>query len=251
MALPMAATVKLYLTDGTYHLVREYEVKSDRVRFYSVERSQWEEMPLDLIDLQRTENEIKEHQEETKEEMKFWEAEERAERERLREIARVPMDAGVYLVEGDELRGLPQAELDLKTDKKKEILKVITPIPVVAGKRTVVIDGEHSKTVVATPTPEFYLRLHREERFAIIRLQPKKDVRQVEEWAVLPVTDQMIEEHKDLEIFRRQVDDNLYKIWPKKPLDPGEYAVVEFSLGEANIQAWDFGYWPQGSPPKN
>ena len=32
------------------------------------------------------------------------------------------------------------------------------------------------------------------------------------------------------------------------PLEPGEYAVVEFSLGEANIQVWDFGYWPSGKP---
>ena len=42
-----AANVKLYLTDGTYHLVREYQVQSDRVRYYSVERGEWEEIPLD------------------------------------------------------------------------------------------------------------------------------------------------------------------------------------------------------------
>jgi len=32
------ATIKLYLTDGTYHLVREYKVQEDRVRYYSIER---------------------------------------------------------------------------------------------------------------------------------------------------------------------------------------------------------------------
>ncbi len=52
-----AANVKLYLKDGGYQLVREYQVQSDRVRFYSVERSEWEEMPLDLVDLKRTEAE--------------------------------------------------------------------------------------------------------------------------------------------------------------------------------------------------
>ncbi len=43
-----AANVKLFLKDGSYHVVREYEVQTDtdRVHFYSIERSQWEDIPL-------------------------------------------------------------------------------------------------------------------------------------------------------------------------------------------------------------
>jgi hypothetical protein len=52
--LAWAANVRLYLTDGSYHLVREYQVLSDRVRFYSVERGEWEEIPLEMVDLKRT-----------------------------------------------------------------------------------------------------------------------------------------------------------------------------------------------------
>jgi hypothetical protein len=53
-----AANVKLYLTDGTYQLVSEYQVQSDRIRYYSVERSDWEEIPREMVDLKRTEAEV-------------------------------------------------------------------------------------------------------------------------------------------------------------------------------------------------
>ena len=55
-----AANFKLYLKDGTYQIVREYKVQSDRVRYYSIERSDWEEIPADLVDLKRTETEAAE-----------------------------------------------------------------------------------------------------------------------------------------------------------------------------------------------
>jgi len=40
------------------------------------------------------------------------------------------------------------------------------------------------------------------------------------------------------------VDSDLYKIWPTKPLEPGEYAVVEYTDGKVNIQVWDFAHDP-------
>src|SRR5437660_907849 len=45
-----AANVKLYMKDGGYQLVREFKVEGDRVKFYSIERSEWEEMPVTMID---------------------------------------------------------------------------------------------------------------------------------------------------------------------------------------------------------
>ena len=44
----LAANLKLYLKDGGYQLVREYTVEGDKLRYYSVERSDWEEMPVAL-----------------------------------------------------------------------------------------------------------------------------------------------------------------------------------------------------------
>ena len=43
--LASAENVKLYIKDGSYQLVREYKVESDRVSFYSLDRDDWEEVP--------------------------------------------------------------------------------------------------------------------------------------------------------------------------------------------------------------
>src|SRR5580658_7360187 len=47
----MQTNHRLILKDGTYQIVRKYEVIGDRVRYISVERGgDWEELPNDLID---------------------------------------------------------------------------------------------------------------------------------------------------------------------------------------------------------
>src|SRR6188508_833365 len=89
LALP-AATIRLYLKDGTYHSVREYEKKGDRVRYFSTERGDWEEIPLELVDFTKTQDEIARRSEERKEDAKLQDAEEKAERAQAREIAQIP-----------------------------------------------------------------------------------------------------------------------------------------------------------------
>ena len=43
-----------------------------------------------------------------------------------------------------------------------------------------------------------------------------------------------------VETFQTQLADGLYKIWPKQPFEPGEYAVIEYSPGKLVAQIWDF-----------
>jgi hypothetical protein len=244
----LAANLKLYLKDGSFHVVREYEVQEDRVRFYSIERSEWEEMPLDLVDLVRTKNEAADRQAALEKEASVLTAEDEAERAQREEVARVPIEPGVYLVEGKELKSIKQAEAKAVTDKGRSILRVLSPIPIVAGKTTVEIDGESSAMIIASPQPEFYFRLARAERFVLLKLKYKKGVRIVQTWQIMPVTNEILEEQEIIPTLNRQLDPDLYKIWPTEPLKPGEYAVVEYSAGERNIQIWDFTCRPAGKP---
>jgi hypothetical protein len=239
-----AANVKLYLKDGDHHLVREYKVDGDRVRYYSVERGDWEEIPLDLVDLKRTEEETKSRQAAIAEEAKIITAEDKAERERANEVAKIPLTPGVYMVIGDKLQTLKQGESEVHNNKGRSVLKVLSPVPMVSGKATVETKGEHSLAKVVNSRPEFYIVLAAEERFGIIKLKPEKGVRVVERLTIVPVTKEVVEEQQQVEIFRQQLDDGLYKIWPTKPLEPGEYAVMEGTDGKVNVQIWDFAYDP-------
>src|SRR3954469_7790204 len=98
------ANIKLYMKDGGYHVVREYQVQTDRVHFYSIERSQWEDIPLDMVDLKRTESEAKERGDKLAADSKAIAEEEALERELKKEVARIPQDAGVYWLQGNETK---------------------------------------------------------------------------------------------------------------------------------------------------
>jgi hypothetical protein len=236
-----AANLKLYMKDGSYHLVREYQVQADRVRFYSVERSQWEEMPLDLVDLKKTQGEEADRKVELEKEAKVLSEEDKVERERQKEVLKIPENPGVYWLEGDQAKILHAAESAVHTNKGRSVLSKLAPIPVVSGKATVELATPHSLNIFTNSEQEFYIQLSDMERFGIIRIKPKAGVRIVENVTYMPVTKEVVEEPEMVDIFQTQLTpDGLYKIWSKEPLAPGEYAVVEYTAGKLNMQVFDF-----------
>jgi hypothetical protein len=242
----LAANVRLYLKDGSFHIVREYQIQQDRVHYYSVERSDWEDIPLALVDLKRTEGETASKKAAIEEESKILAAEDKVEREIQQEVSKIPQNPGVYqLIDSKELRILHLAESKVHNNKRRSILKAMSPIPIITGKATVEVDNLHSNFNVENDTPEFYIQLSAEQRFGIIHLPAQNGVRIAEKVTVVPITKEMVEEPEEVDIFRKQLDQNgLYKIWPQKPLPPGEYAVVEFTPGKMNMQIWDFTWKP-------
>ncbi len=144
------------------------------------------------------------------------------------------------------MEAVPPAEYQIITDKKRRALQMVSPVPLIPGKASVIVKGEHAKFSVDDNRPSFYMRLAKEERFGIVRLTPKKNLRIVENISIIPVAKQALEERKQMETFEQQLASGLYRIWPEKPLTPGEYALVEFSdkedADDVELLVWDFAY---------
>ena len=246
-AAAWAANVKLYLKDGGYQVVREYQVQADRVRFYSVERSQWEEIPLDLVDLKRTQTEAATRQEKLDKDAKSLTEEDEARKALQKEVLRIPQDPGVYWLDKDQTHTIKAADSEVHTNKGRTALRIITGVPqMITGKGTVEIQGAHSLNVFTDPQQEFYIQVADTEAFGIIKLTPKTGVRVAENLTFQPVTKEVDEQIEPVEIIIQEMaKGGLYKIWAKDPLRPGEYAVAEYTLGKMNMQIWDFQIKPK------
>jgi hypothetical protein len=237
-----AANFKLYLKDGGYQLVREYNVEGDRIKFYSVERSDWEEIPVALVDLKRTQAETGAQREQLAKQEREADDEKAAARELREQIHKIPRDPGVYrLDDQNQLRVFEKADASVHDQKGRNALKALSPLPIFAGQAALEIPGEHSSAVVKDTSPEFYLQLETFESFSMIKLAPTKGQRVVEHITTEPISKEITEQRTVIPTFTRELSDNgLYRIWPQDPLAPGEYAVVEYTEGKVNIQVWDF-----------
>jgi hypothetical protein len=247
--LLLANTFKLYLKSGEFQMTREYKVEGDRVRYYSTERGEWEEIPLALCDLDKTESERHKTDQDIQKQTRLEDAEEKLERAQRKEVELIPMNVGAYYVQDGVAKTLEYAESDFVKSKKRQALQKVAPIPIVSGKATVEIKGERANFRVNDTEPEFYLRLERAEQFGMFLLTPKKGARIVEDVVIAPVTNENFENPKQVPTFQREVASGLFKIWPEKPLAPGEYALVEYTAGELDMRIWDFAYQPANSQP--
>lgn len=245
-ALSLAAEIKLFLVDGDALLVREYEVVEDRVRYFSTERSAWEEIPLEFIDLDKT-RQTEERKQKRVESMR---AESRVERQAERlarvELHNVPYEDGVYYWEGSSASSMRQAQIVIDNATSRTLLQMFSPIPIVPGKTELAIDETHAPFATTVTRPMFFVRdpTILSLRMVRVKSQQKKNRRIVQTIIKAPQTNQFIEQQEEIELFRQQLGPGVYKIWPVQPLEPGEYAIIDFTPGEQDLRAWDFGVTP-------
>jgi len=242
-------TFKLYLKDGGFHMTREYKRDGDRIRYFSTERGEWEEIPAELVDLNKTEAERKAKTDAEAQEAHVVSEEEKAERDLKKELASIPEEPGAYFMRGKTVDKLMLADYQVITSKKRQALKYLSPVPLVPGKAVVVIKGDRAKFTVGDERPEFYFRRDKEERFTIVKVTPtKKETRVVESLSIAPVVNVPTEKRQEMPVFTQDMGGGLFKVWPEKPLEPGEYAIVQFGssedTSEIDLLVWDFAYVP-------
>ncbi len=98
-------------------------VEGDRVKYYSIDRSDWEEIPADLVDLKRTEAEEGARKSALEVEQKLEDEEKAAARETRQEILKIPRDPGAYRLEDGQLRVFKAAEASVHNAKGRNLLR--------------------------------------------------------------------------------------------------------------------------------
>jgi hypothetical protein len=252
---------KLILTDGTFQLAREYTVEGDRVHYWSVERSQWEEIPTNLVDWSAThkaEGEQASHDAELKAKIH---ASDLAMRTKGIDVDRsleikpglfLPDAVGFYALDRDKLiREMKQSTAVVKMSTGREVEKIMSGVALIPDKKTMEIPGERAAMRLSTAEPEFFMRPadQREPRFRLLRAQVKGGHRVLDDISVHFTGE---EKHKtaDIEIQTWTPASGVFRYTVDQRLEPGEYAFVEMTDEGINGYVWDFGIDLAGTKTK-
>jgi len=247
--------IKLILTDGSSQRVREYKVIGDRVRFYSMDRSDWEEIPASLVDWAATKKAEAAHAQVDAALVKKARHQENQRRIMPLEIDAsleiypgvfLPPGQGVWVLAHKDVLQLPPAEPIYKLNKRHEIAKILSPIPIVSERHTILIKGAHAKLRIRSANPEFYLRVSADTvpSLELVRAQVEGSHRKIAQ------VDQLFKMENatthPLLMQRWQMAKDVYRFTLGQSLPPGEYALVEVVPGETQLDqlslfVWDFG----------
>jgi len=264
---------RLILKDGSYQPATRWEIHGDRVRYYSAERYEWEEVPNSMVDWPATEKWEKESaghriSEETRETSAEIEDARRAEEARTPTVApgvKLPSQGGVYLL--DRFHGQPQlVELiqsggEVKKDMGRNVLRAAIN-PLASMKQSIELAGVHARVQSHETRPAIYVEIDTDSdsstpsrppdpahRFRLVRLQRKKDSRVLGN-VKIALTGKVSQQESYIETVAEPFSGEWMEVTPTRNLEPGEYALVEM-LGEKqiNLYVWDFGVDP--SAPAN
>ncbi len=259
---------KLVLKDGTFQLVREYEKNGDRVRYFSLERGSWEEIPTAMVDWDATAKAEKAAAAaDDALAAKIHKQEEAQKIETTLDVdsslqvgggAFLPPGEGMFAVEGKSVIPIPQVGSAVRTDRKNQLKRMISPIPIIPAKTNIELDGKRATLRINSSNPEFYLRelttedeqesgLERTSRQSttgpeveLLKATVKGNKRIIESLRSL-MGEQVGLENKTISIQEWEVAKRVYRFTLSEPLPPGEYALAEVLPGGLNLFVWDFG----------
>ena len=265
---------RLILKDGSYQSVTKYEIQGDRVRYFSAERGEWEEVPRAMIDWDATDKFEQGRQDgkfdpEAAELDKELEAERKAAQARSPEVApglHLPVEGGIFLLDTyqnqPQLAELQQSGGDVDKNTKSNILRAAIN-PLAGAKQTIELPGAHAKIQSHTAVPSLYINIEANdapatvqastgqppsppatERFKIIRIDVKGSKR-VAGAVKIAVTGKMKTDERFVAATVTTMTGGWVKLAPTDPLAAGEYAVAEMLGKEGiNLYVWDFGVNP-------
>jgi len=279
---------RLILKDGSYQLVTKYEVKGDRVRYYSSEREEWEELPNSLVDWPTTDKFEKDRTATAPEAVqldKELEEERQLEEAQLPQVApglRIPEPNGVFLLDNfqsePQLVELNQTAGDVNRNTKGNILRgAINPM---AGlKQTIDLDGAHAAIQSHVAVPTIYINIDQgSDQHATVESEhpPQPERPQQPEKAIVPfdrfrilkvevkgnkrivgdikrqITGKISQEQHAVKATTTGLRGGWFKVTPTEALTPGEYALVEMGEKETmNLYVWDFGVNPKAPANPN
>lgn len=255
VALPKGK--KLILKDGTFQLAREYAVEGERVRYWSVERSQWEEIPANLVDWDAT------HKSEAEQARRDAELKAKIRASQIAQLTRdidvdrsleikpglfLPDAIGFYALDRDKLiREMKQSTAEIKTSTGREVEKILSGGAMIPSKKTMDIPGERAAMRLTTAEPEFFMRPadSREPRFRLLRAQIKGGRRILDNISV-HFTGEEKHNATEMEIQTWTPATGVFRYTVDERLEPGEYAFVEMTDEGASGYVWDFGVDPPG-----
>jgi hypothetical protein len=264
------AVKRLILKDGSYESISRYAIQGNRVRYFSTERNNWEELPASLVDWAATKEYAEQAAHEASERTK--EALGRASQERSEEAARTPLIApgirlpapdGVFLLEAyqgkPELHSLAQNGADLNKNTGGNILRGVVN-PIAGPKQTVELKGLHARIQSHVSAPAIYFAVDAgdpvsgfssitaKDHLRIVRCETSKGNRVVAAFDVA-VYGKVKQRAQYVETRIEPVSDYWVKVSAAAPLQPGEYALVESDdKGAMNQFVWDFGVDPAAPP---
>lgn len=170
-ASAQAPNQRLVLKDGTYQVVTKYQKVGDRVRYYSAERGQWEELPASLVDWAATEAWVRDHKPGAEPvspavpEAAAIDKEEQHARARTPDVSpglRLPDQDGIWALDTfrdqPELVALAQNSASVDRQTGHNVLRA-TLNPLGGIQQSVQIPGAESKVKLHVNDPAFYVSI--------------------------------------------------------------------------------------------